>query len=106
MYNFPRHSHSHLDKQPVKTRRIQLIDPVKANIDIIITTVTFTTLSILLLPHKSQNPSSIANINTSQSFIKRTQFLKNKSPLRRATFSAGNESRPDEAFKVRIRRRD
>lgn len=89
---------------------IQLLDPVKLRIVIITVialltgnTLTLTALEILFLPHETQNPRSITNINTRQGFIERAELLKNKTPLRRATFRASDEGGPDEAFEVGVR---
>lgn len=89
---------------------IQLLDPVKLKIVIIIiialltgNILTLTALEILFLPHETQNPSSIADINTRQGLIERGKFFKNKTPLRRTTFRASDESGPDEAFEVGVR---
>lgn len=88
---------------------IQLLDPVKLKIVIIIiialligNILTLTALEILFLPHKTQNPCSIADINTRQGLIERGELFKNKTPLRRTTFHASDEGGPYEAFEVGI----
>ena len=55
---------------------IQLLDPVKLKIVIIIiialligNILTLTALEILFLPHETQNPCSVADINTRQGLI-------------------------------------
>lgn len=89
---------------------IQLLNPVKLKIGIIIiialvirNILTLTAFEILFLPHETQNPCSIADINTRQGLIERAEFFKDKTPLRRTTFRASDEGGPDEAFEVRVR---
>lgn len=84
---------------------IQLLNPVKFKIVIIIiiSILTLTALEILFLPHETQNPRSIADINTRQGLIERAELFKDKTPLRRATLRASDEGGPYEAFEVGIR---